>query len=346
MRTFRFLLVGSLTLLVACGTPGAADDAGAPDAAVGLATDAGAQPDAGAADAGTPAGAGCTGLGPICAGADCCATLEVPGGTFPMGRSVAGSDAFDGGFPDEVPEHQVTVSGFSLDRFEVTVGRMRRFVDQYTGAPPPEGAGAHPRIAGTGWKSAWNDQLPASRDALLDQLRELAPFCTWTDIAAGNEASAINCVSWYVAFAFCAWEGGRLPTEAEWEFAAAGGDENRLYPWGSAPPEQTHANFGGLDAYFNVPVGSKPSGASRWGHHDLAGSMWEWVYDAYADAWYATNGATCVDCANTVDVTRRSVYRGGAWTNSASGLRAAIRNNFLRKNTNTNIGFRCARSVQ
>lgn len=261
-----------------------------------------------------------------------------------MGRSLSGSDAFDGGFFDEQPEHNVTVSPFALDRFEVTVGRMRRFVQHYTGTPPAEGAGAHPLISGTGWQTAWNDQLPDSGVALQNQLNQHAPFCTWTNNVAGNEAAAINCVSWYVAFAFCAWEGGRLPTEAEWEFAAAAGDENRLYPWGNTTPDLTLANFGGLDEYFNTPVGSKPSGAGRWGHHDLAGSMWEWVYDAYADSWYSTNGARCVDCANTVDVTRRSTYRGGSWTNGASGLRTAIRNNFSRRNTNTNLGFRCARS--
>jgi formylglycine-generating enzyme required for sulfatase activity len=286
----------------------------------------------------------CAGLDAICAGSDCCAGLPVPGGTFSMGRSLDGADAFADGFEDELPEHPVTVSGFTLDRFEVTVGRLRRFVDQYTGAPPAVGAGAHPRIAGTGWKDSWNDQLPPTRDALLAQLNELAPYCTWTDAAGANEAIAANCVSWYVAFAFCAWDGGRLPTEAEWEYAAAGGDENRLYPWGADDVDATRANFGGRDENLLVPVGGSPAGQGRWGHDDLAGNQWEWVYDSYAEAWYSLGGANCVDCASTAEGDRRSTYRGGGWTNGAGdNLRAAVRNNFRRENTNTNLGFRCAR---
>ncbi len=305
--------------------------------------DAAAEPDA-AAPAGQPS---CLGLEATCAGGDCCEALPVPGGVFQMGRSDDGSDAFADGFADEQPEHAVTVSGFALDRFEVTVGRMRRFVEQFDGAVPGVGAGAHPLIEGTGWKGEWDAELPESREALLAQLfePELAPFCNWTAAPGDREAAPVNCVSWYVAFAFCAWDGGRLPTEAEWEYAAAGGDENRLYPWGATEPDETLANFGGRDAYVSVPVGSKPAGAGRYGHEDLAGSMWEWTYDAWSEVWYATGGAACVDCANTMDAEQRGTYRGGAWTNGAATLRAAIRNNFLRRNTNTNIGFRCARDI-
>lgn len=286
-------------------------------------------------------GASCEGLDAICGGEDCCAVREVPGGVFSMGRGESGADAFPEGFVDETPEHEVSVSAFGLDRFEVTVGRMRRFVDAYQG-PPDATAGAHPLIQGTGWKSAWDVEMPADRAALVAQLTELAPFCNWTDAPGEREAAPVNCVSWYVAFAFCAWDGGRLPTEAEFEFAAAGGDEDRLYPWGAQEPDETLANFGGLDAFVSIPVGSKPSGAGRWGHDDLGGGMWKWVFDAYDEAWYAGAGADCQDCANTLD-TGRSAYRGGSWTGGGAALRAAIRNNFGRHNTNNNLGFRCAR---
>ena len=72
--------------------------------------------------------------------------------------------------------------------------------------------------------------------------------------------------------------------------------------------------------------------------------MWEWVYDGWSENWYATGGAGCVDCANVDDTSGRSGYRGGAdqWRGP---LRAAIRNNFRRNNTNTNLGFRCARAT-
>lgn len=358
----------SLLPLVACGeesavrpdadVPADADvlDAASADGGVvptDAALDAAAESDAGGSldDGGIPAdassgaeGRSCAGLGLLCAGADCCARAAVPGGSFPMGRSSAGTDAFADGFEDELPEHDVTVSDFELDRFEVTVGRMRRFVDAYTGMPPAVGEGAHPRIPGTGWKESWNAELPDSRDALLAQLNELAPYCNWTDVAGGNEARAVNCVSWYVAYSFCVWDGGRLPTEAEWEYAAAGGAENRLYPWGGQAPDATRANFGGLDANLSVDVGSATAGRGRWGHDDLAGNMWEWVYDAYAPTWYSLGGALCVDCANSADAERRSAFRGGAWTNGTGDrLRSAIRNSFQRRNTNNNLGFRCAR---
>lgn len=332
------LLFGQLILALACCSDTATSTDGSTDDADAAGIDAATSAD-GSAGTARPS---CSGLAPICAGSDCCARVTVPGGTFPMGRSASGSDAHIDGFDDEQPEHDTSVSDYSLDRFEVTVGRLRRFVDQYTGAPLADGTGAHPLIADSGWRSAWNTELPASREELLLQLNELRPFCNWTDSPGDNEAAPINCVSWYVAFAFCAWDGGRLPTEAEWEYAAAGGAENRLYPWGADAPDQTQANFGGLDEYVSIPVGSSPGGSSRWGHDDLAGSMWEWVYDAYSAAWYSTAGASCADCANTNDSEGRSSYRGGAWTNGAANLRAAIRNNFLRKNTNTNIGFRCA----
>jgi len=259
-----------------------------------------------------------------------------------MGRSEAGSDAYVDGYPDEVPEHTANVSAFALDRFEVTVGRMRTFVEQYTAALPNEGGGAHPIIAETGWKSSWNAFMPADSDAFIANLTcDGDEFATWTDAPGANEAAAINCVSWFEAFAFCLWDGGRLPTEAEWELAAAGGDENRLYPWGGDALDDTRAVYGAADGLQSTVVGSKPAGAGRWGHEDLAGSMFEWVFDGFSESWYAGGGASCQDCANLNAEAR--AFRGGSWVNGANMLRAAARSSFLPKNRNINLGFRCAR---
>ncbi|MCP4247194.1 MAG: formylglycine-generating enzyme family protein, partial [bacterium] len=196
--------------------------------------------------------------------------------------STSGSDADVGGNANEQPEHDATVASYVLDRFEVTVGRFRKFVDQYSGTPPASGAGQHPLIAGSGWQSTWDAMLPDSQAALISDLKYQQP--TWTD-TPGVEARAINNVSWYVAFAFCVWDGGRLPTEAEWEYAAAGGTENRLYPWGGAAAVD-QANYSDSGNNRFIVVGSYPSGQGRWGQDDLAGGMSEWVLDWRGVNWY------------------------------------------------------------
>lgn len=285
-------------------------------------------------------GPSCAG-GLTCAGASCCESLLIPSGEYPMGRSDSGSDSYPAGAANEQPEHTASVAGFYLDRFEVTVGRFRKFVAAYDGTPPADGVGAHPAISGTGWKSAWNSQLPASK-ALLETALVCDPgLSTWTANAGPNESMPVNCVSWYVAFAFCAWDGGRLPTEAEWEKAAAGADENRLYPWGSEPPTACHAGFGGISPH--VAVGSRPGGAGRWGHDDLGGGEWEWALDYWSSTWYSGAGQVCSDCANLTPSSWRTI-RGGAWsTFEADRLRGAFRSFVQPSQSLSNLGIRCAR---
>jgi len=166
--------------------------------------------------------------GTSCAGASpgvvsCCDTAPVPGGTFNRRNSTS---------------YPAKVSPFQLDRFEVTVGRMRAFVAAGAAtqaAPPPDGAGANPNLAGSGWNPSWNPLLPADLTALRSLLARSSP--TWTDAPGANERLPINNVSWFVAFTFCAWDGGRLPTSAEWNFASAGGSEQRPYPWSMSPTD-------------------------------------------------------------------------------------------------------------
>lgn len=269
-----------------------------------------------------------------------------------MGRSISGADACPSGticFPEEEPEHNVTVSDFYLEEYEVTVGRFREFVQQYDGTPPSDGAAAHPLIAGSGWQSTWNTNLASSQATLISNLKCLQ-YSTWRDTPSGTEELPINCVSWYEAFAFCAWDGGRLPTEAEWEYASAGGSENRLYPWGGAAPDKALASYGCLYsgtwscAFEDIaPVGNLPAGSGRWGHKDLAGNMREWVLDKWDSHWYSGGGAVCNDCANIKSPVFH-IIRGGGFTDFASGLRVAERVNTYPIDHTYDRGFRCARN--
>jgi len=273
---------------------------------------------------------------------DCCVDRHIPGTTYPMGRSESGTDAFVVQEPEEQPEHDVTVDPFYLDMFEVTVGRFRKFVEAYDGTPPSPAAGKHPLIANSGWLSAWNSHFPSTQADLIASVKSCYAV-NWTDTPANHELSAMNCVSWYVAFAFCTWDGRRLATEAEWECAAAGGSENRLYPWGSAAVDGEHANSVNTFSSRIRPVGSSPLGKALYGHHDLAGSMGEWVLDQYDSTWYSGAGSTCVNCANLLS-TAWPAYRGGSYDSINSTIRGAWRGQGPPSSGQVYIGIRCARS--
>lgn len=280
----------------------------------------------------------CAGLAPMCGmNEDCCARRDVPGGTFARSYDVAADAMFaDAGAV-------ATVSPFSLDRFEVTVARFRSFVDAGQGvqaSPPVPGAGAHPALATSGWRAAWDARLYADRAALLTDLNcEPGLRQTWSDSPGAKESHPINCVQWHVAFAFCAWDGGRLPTEAEWNFAAAGGDEQRAFPF-SVPPSVTSSDCGTntqSGCAGDTTVVGITTGDGRWDHADLAGNVWEWVLDA--DAGYSQ---PCTDCADLVESGVR-IIRGGSFFDAATPTqRSANRIGTGEGATSTAIGFRCA----
>ena len=183
-------------------------------------------------------------------------------------------------------------------------------------SPPAAGAGAT-GITGSGWDSTWNTNLPAD-PAPEAAMKCDASYQTWTDTAGSNESKPMNCLDWYTAFAFCAWDGGRLATEAEWNYAASGGNEQRYYPW-SSPATSTTINdsyavyCGGSCSPQNV--GSKsPKGDGKWGQSDLAGNVWEWTLD-----WYASPYS--MPCNNCADLTAASyrVVRGGGFLRQRLG---------------------------
>ena len=217
---------------------------------------------------------------------------EVQWCRVPAGPFSMGSDpgrAYPPG-ADESPRHLVEVAPFRIGRIPVTNGRYAVFV-RATGHPAP---------------SSW-------------------PGGT---VPAGQVDVPVTYVSWHDADAFCAWAGVRLPSEAEWEAAASGGD-GRLWPWGDVPPDRTRAVFeagiGGPSAAGLLPAAAAPCGAL-----DMAGNVAEWVASAYVP--YPSLDVEC----------GQRVVRGGSYIHGADALRCSARRPLLAGAVDTYVGFRVA----
>jgi formylglycine-generating enzyme required for sulfatase activity len=273
-----------------------------------------------------------------CTTESCCKSLLVPGGTFK--RSYDDPNYVDDGeYTDDASP--ATVSAFRLDKFEVTVGRFRQFVNAFGEFHPSAGDGKSARIAGDeGWSSSFT--LPATTEALLAELQCDDASATWSNDPLVNNSLPINCVSFPVAYGFCIWDDARLPTEAEWNFAAAGGELQRAYPWPRPAGEDAittdHASWDNADL-GPLAVGSKPLGNGRWGQADLASNIREWVLDYSADY-----PLPCIDCAQWTAAPRR-VIRGGAWHLPQESLRVSARSELGPNERRFSNGFRCARDV-
>jgi formylglycine-generating enzyme len=297
----------------------------------------------------------CVGLAMTCgaSGTDsCCNSPALPGGSYDRSYDLAG-DSSSGN-----TMYPATVSAFRLDKYEVTVGRFRAFVEAGMGtrtSAPPTGAGAHVGIAGSGWDTSWNGSLAVDKAALVTAVKCSTTYQTWTDTPTANEHRPMNCVTWYEAMAFCAWDGGYLATEAEWNYAATGGDQQRAYPWSNpagalTPLDSSHASYhdgtncvgdgaAGCALTDLVAVGSKPLGDGGWGQSDLAGNVDEWTLD-----WYASIYAIpCTNCANLATASSR-VVRGGSFSHDAIELRAGARVYYTPTNRYPSLGVRCTRT--
>lgn len=290
----------------------------------------------------------CLGMTQTCTQAadSCCLSLPVPGGDFLRScdltcqvycRSV------------ETPDFPATVAPFSLDAFEVTVGRFRAFVDQFPSSRPAAGAGKNPNGKdGKGWDADWDMQLLPGRDEFRADLasRDCPGAATWTADETSFDSRPMTCVTWFEAAAFCIWDHGRLPTEAEWNFAAAGGDEQRVFPWSSPRDDETiDDTYAVYSADSSNPrtgpemVGTRPSGRGRWGQYDLGGNVTEWVWDALFDCYTAQ---TCDNCGSVVGSEDR-VARGGGFSFGSGRLLLDSRDRSPAVAPHDYFGFRCAR---
>jgi formylglycine-generating enzyme required for sulfatase activity len=237
--------------------------------------------------------------------------IHIPAGTFTMGKDTDGKG--------DRPAHRVVLThAFHIDRTEVTIDKYSACVEQ------------------------------GSCTSRIVHLRKNASGAWGCNLEKDHGSYPANCVDRKQAFAYCAFANKRLPTEAEWEYAARGSDE-RDYPWGSgAPTRCSLAVLSGMagacgDRHGASPVGTAPDGASPFGVLDMGGNVWEWVADDYAA--YPSDEVT----DPLVTVTDRSeplrgVLRGGAWDYGPESAKTTYRLPFITEAGNASIGIRCALS--
>ena len=225
---------------------------------------------------------------------------EVPGGEVAIGRDVV---PFGGpAIADELPCHVVELPAFELSLTSVTNSQYAAFVRE-GGAEPP----VH-----------WIDGAPP----------------------AALEDHPVSFVDWFAARAFCAWAGGRLPTEAEWEKGARG-THARLYPWGSSEDGSLAQVGEGMKHGSTAQVGAHLGGASPYGLLDMAGNVWEWVSSSYAPYPYDP-----ADGREDSSGAAERVLRGGSFASpDLSYARCAMRSRSHPSRRQSHIGFRVARGV-
>jgi formylglycine-generating enzyme len=249
--------------------------------------------------------------------------LLVPGGSFMMGAR--DDDLFAAS--DERPLHPVTLAPFYIDQYEVNVAQYAAFLNRL---------GTY-RQACNGFDCAMPRTRVGVTSFLLEE--ETGSNLVLYSALTGFSNFPANYISWHGANAYCAAMGARLPTEAEWEFAARG-DDGRTYPWGNEAPTDIRAIFN--SSFENLrPVNALSAGRSPFGAYGMAGSMWEWVADWYDEEYYSVSPEF-----NPTGPERgiARVMRGGAWplNNEAERIRSANRSSSTPEVTSASIGFRCA----
>ncbi|HEV3471315.1 MAG TPA: SUMF1/EgtB/PvdO family nonheme iron enzyme [Pyrinomonadaceae bacterium] len=253
----------------------------------------------------------------------------VPGATFEMGtdppRIARLQEVFKIGraelFAGELPRHRVRLGPFRLDAHEVTNAQFKSFLEQ------------NPR-----WL---RERAPAS-----SHNGEYLKGWRGVEHPEGKGAHPVVNVSWYAAAAFCGWAGKRLPTEAEWEWAARGGLEAPTFPWGDEPAHPSRANYGASGLGTTTAVASYP--ANGYGLFDMAGNVWEYLADEWGPYPSAPQvnpvaGGLHADEGTRFAVKTRRVIRGGSWGGAPVNLRVAYRDSHPPENAREFVGFRCAK---
>jgi formylglycine-generating enzyme required for sulfatase activity len=235
----------------------------------------------------------------------------VDAGTFTMGNVKPGPDVLSG----HTTEHQVTLSAYCIDRMEVTVAA-------YAGCVAAQSC------------------PPAESD------RDSAQLC---NAPAHRDDHPVNCVGWDQATAYCTWAGRRLPTEAEWEFAARGTD-GRQFPWGNEPPtserimwKQERLSADPASSTGTAPANSYSQGGSPYGVLNLSGNVAEWVADWMTPYGWDPRTDPRSDAEGHLHA---RVARGGSWQDfEATDVDAIHRIGNAPEHQQPSYGFRCASAV-
>ena len=298
--------------------------------------------------------------------------VYVPAGQFEMGMSDAqvdqalracnevNDDCEQESFKSEQPAHTVALDAFWIDQTEVTNMQFAAFLNEQGNQSEEV---TNPQFAEwlmdhSSYSSIYNQVegqvywLEPGQYGLIEQVGgEFQPKSGYADYPVIE-------VSWYGAAAYCDWVGGRLPTEAEWEYAARGSD-SRLYTWGdtfdgsranycdASCPERWR-NTAYDDGYARwAPVGNYPDGASWCGALDMAGNVWEWVSDWHSDDYYARSPLENPQGPATAGPYNSRVRRGGSWFDESWQMRSTSRRGEVPSSLRVHwVGFRCAISGQ
>jgi len=257
--------------------------------------------------------------------------VHVRSGSFVMGSPEGEGD------DDEHPQHKVTLSAYCIDKTEVTVAAYHKCVV----------AGA---CQAAPLEVNWGELSE-------DEKRIYDKFCNGN--RTDRRTHPVNCVDWDQARAYCTWAQRRMPTEAEWEYAARGTD-GRKHPWGNDAPDAMKLNACGRECreFFKrlnmpktsmhdeddgwvstAPAGSYPAGTSPFGAVDMAGNVREWTADWGGD--YPSNAQK--NPIGPSAGTFRKVRGGGYDDSEVGNVRTAFRDGSAQSLRNFDIGFRCAR---
>lgn len=260
--------------------------------------------------------------------------VRVPAGKFLMGSDKAKDKA---AWDDEVPQHWVYLDEYLIGKYPVTVAQFAAFVKAtgYKTTAEKEG-------------SAWNRVDKEWKE--IKGANWQRPRGPKSDVSQKQD-HPVTCVSWDDAVAFCTWlseasgRDVRLPSEAQWEKAARGSADDRLWPWGDEPPTARHCNFD-MNVGDTTPVGAySPLGDSPYGCADMAGNVWEWCADWYDGKEYARRAGKEVRNPAGPSQGDARVLRGGAFFNLTVSVRCACRHGSYPDSRAGNSGFRvCARS--